>query len=115
MSFLDAPAGSRRGNDAAVRFSPQGFGRSCPGLLVAAVALVACGGSSSETPPPLEPLPVNLHYDRSSTALSGELPLVASDAGAVKRSEDVPPELNAGPPARGTWGTDGADKPAPLK
>ena len=114
MSYLDAPSGSRRGNGAAVRFSPHRFGRSCPGLLVV-VALVGCGGSSSETPPPLEPLPVNLHYDRSSTALSGEIPLVAADAGAVKRTEEVPPESNAGPPARGTWGTDPGDKPAPLK
>jgi hypothetical protein len=60
-------------------------------------------------------LPVNLHYDRASTALSGEVPVVASDAGAVKRSEDVPPESIEGPPARGTWGTDHGDKPAPLK
>jgi hypothetical protein len=76
--------------------------------------LVGCGGSSSETPPPLEPLPVNLHYDRSSTALAGELPVVAPDAGVVKRAEEAPPEPE-GPPARGTWGTDAVEKPAPLK
>ena len=58
---------------------------------------------------------MNLHYDRASTALSGEVPVVTSDAGAVKRTDDVPPEGIEGPPARGTWGTDNADKPAPLK
>jgi hypothetical protein len=37
------------------------------------LALVSCGGSSSETPPPLEPSPANVHYDRSATTLPGEL------------------------------------------
>ena len=82
-------------------------------LLALGLVLVGCGGSSSETPPPLEPLPVNLHYDRSSTALAGELPLVAADAGAVKRTEEPPPELEE-PPARGTWGVDNSDKPLPV-
>jgi hypothetical protein len=36
-------------------------------------ALAGCGGSSSETPPPLEPLPANVHYDRSATTLPGEM------------------------------------------
>jgi hypothetical protein len=35
--------------------------------------MAGCGGSSSETPPPLEPLPANLHYSRSATTLPGEL------------------------------------------
>ena len=76
--------------------------------------LVACGGSQSETPPPLEPLPVNLHYDRASTALSGEVPIASADGGVVERAADAPPESD-GPPARSTWGTDHGDKPAPLK
>ncbi|HTQ07255.1 MAG TPA: hypothetical protein VMI54_25535 [Polyangiaceae bacterium] len=38
-----------------------------------ALALASCGGSSSETPPPLEPSPQNVHYDRSATTLPGEL------------------------------------------
>jgi hypothetical protein len=43
-------------------------------LGVASLALLAsCGGSSSETPPPLEPLPVNMHYSRAATTLPGEL------------------------------------------
>jgi hypothetical protein len=88
---------------------------SCLALLVAGVVLGGCGGSSSETPPPLEPLPVNLHYDRSSTALAGELPVVAADAGTVQRADEAPPESTEGPPARSTWGSDHGDKPAPLK
>jgi hypothetical protein len=45
------------------------------GALGAVVALgsASCGGSSSETPPPLEPLPANVHYNRSATTLPGEL------------------------------------------
>ena len=44
------------------------------------VSLAGCGGSSSETPPPLQPLPVNVHYDRSATTLPGELGLPAAEA-----------------------------------
>ncbi|HVR21027.1 MAG TPA: hypothetical protein VMS65_15050, partial [Polyangiaceae bacterium] len=62
-------------------------------LFVAASVAGACGGSSSETPPPLEPLPVNLHYDRSSTALSGEVLANENNAGpGVVRTQDLPPE-----------------------
>jgi hypothetical protein len=38
-----------------------------------ACVLASCGGSSSETPPPLEPSPANVHYDRAATTLPGEL------------------------------------------
>jgi len=38
-----------------------------------AFVLASCGGSSSETPPPLEPSPANVHYDRAATTLPGEL------------------------------------------
>jgi hypothetical protein len=83
--------------------------------LAVAFLVFGCGGSSSETPPPLEPLPVNLHYDRASTALSGEVPLI--DAGAaVVRAEDVPQDPGAsGPPVRSTWGGDRTAPQAPLK
>jgi hypothetical protein len=84
--------------------------------LFAAAAQLACGGSSSETPPPLEPLPVNLHYDRASTALAGEIPAVESDAGVatVRASDPLPDEGPASPPARSTWGTE-RPAPSPLK
>jgi hypothetical protein len=48
-------------------------------------ASLGCGGSSSETPPPLEPTPANVHYDRSATTLPGELGSTDPDAGAAKR------------------------------
>ena len=75
--------------------------------------MVSCGGSSSETPPPLEPLPVNLHYDRSSTALSGEV--IVAPAGSVVRTKEEPPPSDEGPPARSTWGTDKSVPQTPLK
>ncbi|HEY3497332.1 MAG TPA: hypothetical protein VGK73_21700 [Polyangiaceae bacterium] len=43
--------------------------------LLAAIAFLlvsGCGGSSSETPPPLRPLPPNVHYNRSATTLPSE-------------------------------------------
>jgi len=76
--------------------------------------VLACGGSSSETPHPLEPLPVNLHYDRASTALSGEEPVVEADAGVVRRADEEPIE-GASPPARSTWGAERGVPPTPLK
>jgi len=56
-------------------------------LRVAAVLalpwLGGCGGSSSETPPPLRPLPPNVHYNRAATTLPGELgmPETANSSG----------------------------------
>jgi hypothetical protein len=44
------------------------------------LCLASCGGSSSETPPPLEPLPANVHYNRSATTLPGELGTPARSA-----------------------------------
>ena len=74
-----------------------------------------CGGSSSETPPPLEPLPVNLHYDRASTALSTDQQIAEVDAGGVQRADEVREEgTDASGAARSTWGSERA-VPAPLK
>jgi len=57
--------------------SPPNAGRpraALSGLLgLLTVVLASCGGSSSETPPPLEPLPANVHYDRAATTLPGEI------------------------------------------
>jgi hypothetical protein len=84
--------------------------------VVLAASVTACGGSSSETPPPLEPLPVNLHYDRASTALSGEVPVSEADAGGpVIRREELPLENEATTqPARSTWGSERGSAPAPA-
>jgi hypothetical protein len=56
---------------------------------------------------------VNLHYDRSSTALSGEVPV--APAGSVVRTKEEPPPSDEGPPARSTWGTDKPVPQTPLK
>jgi hypothetical protein len=72
------------------------------------VSLAGCGGSSSETPPPLQPLPVNVHYDRSATTLPGELGMPeaeTTDAGAA------PSEA----PAAETIGTAAPAKSAPAR
>jgi hypothetical protein len=88
--------------------------------LTAGVALLSCGGSASETPPPLEPHPANLHYSRSSTSLSAaDLP-AESDAGPGEPSEtppsafeEPPPSSNA--PAPRTWGAEPVRKGPALK
>ena len=84
-------------------------------LFPVGVLLLGCGGSSSETPPPLEPLPVNLHYDRASTALSSDQQIAEVDAGGVQRADEERQEgTDASRPVRSTWGTERV-APAPLK
>jgi len=65
-------------------------------------ASAACGGSSSETPPPLPPVPANVTYSRASTTLPGEL----GGAEAPEKTEaapagsmDPPSAKRAAPPA----------------
>jgi len=54
-------------------------------------ASASCGGSSSETPPPLQPVPANVDYDRASTTLPGEL----GGAENPEKSEAAPtPSIN---------------------
>jgi len=65
-----------------------------------ASALAACGGSSSETPPPLQPDPRGFHYAGVSAAARD-----TSDAGVAEPSlpdsdDDIKPRV----PARSTWG-----------
>jgi hypothetical protein len=80
------------------------------------LSLAACGGSSSETPPPLQPLPVNVHYDRSSTTLPGELGMPApepTDAGAPPSEPPAAETIGtAAPAAPGT--APGAPAAAPV-
>jgi hypothetical protein len=56
-------------------------------------ALGGCGGSSSETPPPLRPLPPNVHYNRSATTLPGELGTPQAD----ERKTETSPAGSAKP------------------
>jgi len=80
-------------------------------VFASGVAL-GCGGSSSETPPPLEPHPMNLHYSRAATTLGNEVeePAVSADAGA-NQPRDVPEDEvdEVVPAAPRTWGS-GAPK-----
>jgi hypothetical protein len=50
-------------------------------LGVSAASLAACGGSSSETPPPLEPDPRGFHYAPAQASISEE-----TDAGDAPRT-----------------------------
>src|SRR5690349_18754317 len=69
--------------------------------------LAACGGSSSETPPPLEPDPHD-HYRASRiTAPEASSASPAKPAGDEADDDDDVPRK----PARSTWG--GAEKPKP--
>jgi hypothetical protein len=68
--------------------------------LALVLALAACGGSSSETPPPLQPDPVGFRYagvpaPERDTSDAGVDPVAA----AADDDEDKP-RL----PARSTWG-----------
>ena len=66
-----------------------------------ALPLAACGGSSSETPPPLQPDPRGFHY----AGVSAPEPL-ASDAGAepIANGVDEDDEVKPRAPAQSTWG-----------
>jgi hypothetical protein len=59
------------------------------------VTLASCGGSSSETPPPLEPLPANVKYSRAATTLPGELGTPVKPASnAAPEGPDAEPASN---------------------
>ena len=68
---------------------------------VLAAALAACGGSSSETPPPLQPDPQGFRYAAAKPTIAEESD--AGDAPVVNDAEDddVKPRV----PARSTWGS----------
>jgi hypothetical protein len=68
--------------------------------LVLAAALPACGGSSSETPFPLEP-----DLRRETRAQSSEREVVFSGRGAADAATDESEDLfDESSPARPTWG-----------
>jgi hypothetical protein len=73
-------------------------------VLLALGASPACGGSSSETPPPLEPDPRGNNYLGHSGQATADADL---DAGTVRssrprRSNDVQPGKSSAP---STWGS----------
>ncbi len=75
--------------------------------LGASFTLAACGGSSSETPPPLEPDPRGFHYAPAQADMND------SDAGDAPRTvvpgtDDDEPKPRS--KASSTWG--GGSKPA---
>jgi len=68
--------------------------------LALAGTLIACGGSSSETPPPLQPDPKGFRYSGVS-AFTHE----ASDAGVTPTARDSDTDDDKPrAPARSTWG-----------
>jgi len=66
-------------------------------------ALAACGGSSSETPPPLQPDPAGFRYASAAPVRVAD----DSDGGAARSSGSEATDLDPQPrvPARSTWGT----------
>jgi hypothetical protein len=66
----------------------------------------ACGGSSSETPPPLEPLPARLREEPQPTG-SAAVPPAEGEAPSEALVEPSAPQPAAAPPegtASPTWG-----------
>jgi len=74
--------------------------------LAALAALAACGGSSSETPPPLQPDPVGFRYASATPVRI----IDDSDAGAAPSRSSEATEVEPQPrvPARSTWGSGSA-------
>lgn len=72
-------------------------------LGVSAASLAACGGSSSETPPPLEPDPRGFHYAPAQPTITEESE--PGDAPRTGADDDDKPRSKSG-------STSGAAKPA---
>jgi hypothetical protein len=75
-----------------MRFARLAFLLSLPAL--------GCGGSSSETPPPLEPDPTSARYSGPRVQKAGEEPAPAP--AAEPDEDDVPAKPRKAAP--GTWG-----------
>jgi len=77
------------------------------GVMLATGALAACGGSSSETPPPLQPDPVGFRYASTTPPVR-----VAEESDAGNVPQTIPETTVADPkprvPARSTWGSGAA-------
>lgn len=71
---------------------------------------VACGGSSSETPPPLQPDPTSARY--TGPRMPNPADDVAPPASAEVAEEDADDQPRK--PAASTWGSGKAAHPAPA-
>ncbi len=81
-------------------------GVGCLGAkLVLALLLTGCGGSSSETPPPLEPDPTSYRYSGPRIPRAGD-PVTAAEPEPEAESQPAAPSA----PARSTWGSGVAPK-----
>ena len=71
-------------------------------LFGSALALLspACGGSSSETPPPLEPDSRGTHYVSAPLPRAGDA-AASAPSPALADDDDIKPKN----PARSTWGS----------
>ena len=69
-------------------------------VLAACCAFIACGGSSSETPPPLQPDPAGFHY----AGVSASKPDDTADAGTDPTGKDADDDDKPRRPASNTWG-----------
>ncbi|MEI9942304.1 MAG: hypothetical protein WDO69_34235 [Pseudomonadota bacterium] len=78
------------------------------GAVLAAGALSACGGSSSETPPPLQPDPAGFRY----ASASPERIVEESDAGDAPKTQTVPGTTELEPRPRVPAPSTGGSAPA---
>ena len=69
-------------------------------VLVAAFAFIACGGSSSETPPPLQPDPAGFHYAGVPASKHDDVADAGSETASDSSDDDDKPKR----PASTTWG-----------
>ena len=78
--------------------------------LLLSLCAVACGGSSSETPPPLPPDPTSARYT------GPRMPNPADDVAAEAPAEAAENEADDLPrkPAAATWGSGKATHPTPA-
>lgn len=79
-------------------------------VLALALTATACGGSSSETPPPLEPDPTSGRYTGPRVTNRQE-PVKASAEPEPMDEDDVPRTPQK--PAAATWGSGKTPAPAP--
>lgn len=78
--------------------------------LTLSMLAVGCGGSSSETPPPLEPDPTSYRYTGPRVQSPPEEPVPAGESAAEEAEDDAP--VRPKKPAATTWGSGKTPAPA---